>query len=108
MLFSATQTKKVEDLTRLSIQGKPVFVGAHDLAPVATVGGLEQGYVVCPSDKRFLLLFTFLRRNRNKKVRCSVFHLIVGGRLAPHSRLLHLSSMDPTHAFTRIRRTRCR
>lgn len=69
MLFSATQTKKVEDLTRLSIQGKPIFVGAHDLAPVATVGGLEQGYVVCPSDKRFLLLFTFLRRNRNKKVR---------------------------------------
>ena len=33
-----------------------------------TVGGLEQGYVVCPSDKRFLLLFTFLKRNRNKKV----------------------------------------
>jgi len=27
-----------------------------------------QGYVVCPSEKRFLLLFTFLRKNRNKKV----------------------------------------
>ena len=25
-------------------------------------------YVVCPSDKRFLLLFTFLKKNRNKKV----------------------------------------
>lgn len=68
MLFSATQTKKVEDLTRLSIQGRPIFVGAHDESTVATVGGLEQGYVVCPSDKRFLLLFTFLKRNRNKKV----------------------------------------
>ena len=35
---------------------------------MATVAGLEQGYVVCPSDKRFLLLFTFLKKNRNKKV----------------------------------------
>lgn len=32
------------------------------------MGGLEQGYVVCPSDKRFLLLFTFLKRNKNKKI----------------------------------------
>jgi ATP-dependent RNA helicase DDX18/HAS1 len=68
MLFSATQTKKVEDLTRLSIQGRPVFVGAHEESLVATVGGLEQGYVVCPSDKRFLLLFTFLKRNKHKKI----------------------------------------
>ena len=30
--------------------------------------GLEQGYVVCPSEKRFLLLFTFLKKNRKKKV----------------------------------------
>lgn len=27
-----------------------------------------QGYVVCPSDKRFLLLFTFLKKNRKKKI----------------------------------------
>jgi len=26
------------------------------------------GYVVCPSEKRFLLLFTFLKKNRKKKV----------------------------------------
>ena len=30
--------------------------------------GLEQGYVICPSDKRLLLLFTFLKKNRKKKV----------------------------------------
>jgi ATP-dependent RNA helicase DDX18/HAS1 len=45
-----------------------VFVGAHEESLVATVGGLEQGYVVCPSDKRFLLLFTFLKRNKHKKI----------------------------------------
>jgi hypothetical protein len=45
-----------------------VCVGAHEDSADATVGGLEQGYVVCPSDKRFLLLFTFLKRNKNKKI----------------------------------------
>lgn len=27
-----------------------------------------QGYVVCPSEKRFMLLFTFLKKNRKKKL----------------------------------------
>merc|ERR1712137_930154 len=60
--------KKVEDLVNLSLSSKPVYVGVHDDSTVATVQGLEQGYVVCPSDTRFLLLFTFLKRNKKKKV----------------------------------------
>lgn len=68
MLFSATQTKKVEDLARLSIRDKPVYVGVQDDEAEATVDRLEQGYVVTPSEKRFLLLFTFLKRNLKKKV----------------------------------------
>ncbi|KDO26135.1 hypothetical protein SPRG_08496 [Saprolegnia parasitica CBS 223.65] len=69
MLFSATQTKKVEDLIKVSIQGTPVYVGVDDVESAeATVQTLEQGYVVTPSDKRFLLLFTFLKKNLNKKV----------------------------------------
>lgn len=65
-LFSATQTNKVADLARLSLR-KPVFVEAKDNT-TATVSGLTQGYVVCPAQSRFLLLFTFLKRNRDKKV----------------------------------------
>ena len=68
MLFSATQTKKVEDLARLSINSKPIFVGIDANDEEATVSTLEQGYVVCPSDERFLLLFTFLKRNLKKKI----------------------------------------
>ena len=68
MLFSATQTKKVEDLARVSFKGKPVFVGVRQDDAVSTVARLEQGYVVCPSQQRFLLLFTFLKRNLKKKV----------------------------------------
>lgn len=68
MLFSATQTKKTEDLARISLKRMPLYVGVDDEKEHATVEGLEQGYVVCPSEKRFLLLFTFLKRNKNKKV----------------------------------------
>ncbi|XP_011307727.1 probable ATP-dependent RNA helicase pitchoune [Fopius arisanus] len=68
MLFSATQTKKVETLTTLAVKKEPIYVGVDDEKEKATVEGLEQGYVVCPSEKRFLLLFTFLKKNRNKKV----------------------------------------
>mmetsp|Transcript_13716 Transcript_13716/g.37042 ORF Transcript_13716/g.37042 Transcript_13716/m.37042 type:complete len:694 (+) Transcript_13716:90-2171(+) len=66
-LFSATQTRKVADLARLSLT-KPVFVEVKSRDNVATVSGLTQGYVVCPAANRFLLLFTFLKRNRDKKV----------------------------------------
>ena len=43
-------------------------MGVDDEDAHATVSTLEQGYVVCASEKRFLLLFTFLKRNAGKKV----------------------------------------
>lgn len=68
MLFSATQSKKTEALTSLALKKEPVYVGVDDTKSEATVDGLEQGYVVCPSEKRLLVLFTFLKKNRKKKV----------------------------------------
>jgi len=70
MLFSATTTKKTEDLVKVALKKEPIYIGIEvkNTAASATVAGLEQGYVVCPSDKRFMLLFTFLKKNRNKKV----------------------------------------
>jgi ATP-dependent RNA helicase DDX18/HAS1 len=68
MLFSATQTKKVEDLARVSIKtDKAVYVEIASETRLATAAGLTQGYVTCASDKRFLLLFTFLKKNVKKK-----------------------------------------
>jgi ATP-dependent RNA helicase DDX18/HAS1 len=69
-LFSATQTRRVADLARLSL-AKPVFLEAKSQDNVSTVSGLTQGYVVCPAANRFMLLFTFLKRNKDKK--CMVF-----------------------------------
>jgi len=69
MLFSATSTKKTEDLVAVALKKEPIYIGIEEKTKdLATVAGLEQGYVVCPSEKRFLLLFTFLKKNRNKKV----------------------------------------
>jgi ATP-dependent RNA helicase DDX18/HAS1 len=72
ILFSATQTRKVEDLARLSMKPNPVYTGVHDDSRVATVEGLQQGYVLCPAEKRFMLLYSFLKKNKNKKIMVSV------------------------------------
>ncbi|ODV78725.1 DEAD-domain-containing protein [Suhomyces tanzawaensis NRRL Y-17324] len=68
MLFSATQTTKVEDLARISLRPGPLYINVVPETEISTADGLEQGYVVCESDKRFLLLFSFLKRNVKKKI----------------------------------------
>ena len=68
MLFSATQTTKVTDLARISLRPGPLFINVVPDAAASTVSTLEQGYVVCESDRRFLLLFTFLKKNKGKKI----------------------------------------
>lgn len=68
MLFSATQTTKVEDLARISLRPGPLYINVDHQKEHSTVEGLEQGYVVCDSDKQFLLLFSFLKRNLKKKI----------------------------------------
>ncbi|XP_020096243.1 DEAD-box ATP-dependent RNA helicase 27 [Ananas comosus] len=73
VLFSATQTKQVEDFARLSFKNregkdKPVSIGVDDGRSKVTVEGLQQGYCVIPSNKRFLVLHAFLKRNLSKKI----------------------------------------
>ena len=69
MLFSATQTADIRSLAKLSFQSTPIYIGVDDAQTHKTNERLEQGYVVVPAEKRFLLLFTFLKKNRKKKVR---------------------------------------
>ena len=68
MLFSATQTTKVEDLARISLRPGPLYINVVPETAASTADGLEQGYVVCDSDKRFLLLFSFLKKYSKKKI----------------------------------------
>jgi len=42
MLFSATITKKVEDLSKLALAKEPLYIGVDDKKQEATNEGLQQ------------------------------------------------------------------
>lgn len=65
MLFSATLSPKVEDIITLSMKNYQ-FIGIK--SKEATVSTLEQGYVVVEPDKKFRFLYSFIRKNLNKKI----------------------------------------
>lgn len=66
-LFSATMTKKVDDLCKLSLKSPVLIEVAKDSAS-STNQSLEQGYVIVDAARKFQLLYTFLRMNQKKKV----------------------------------------
>uniref|UniRef100_A0A0E0E2K5 ATP-dependent RNA helicase n=1 Tax=Oryza meridionalis TaxID=40149 RepID=A0A0E0E2K5_9ORYZ len=79
VLFSATQTEKVEDFAKLTFGSKEerqrtlVYVGVDDHESKATVEGLKQGYCVIPSERRFLVLYAFLKKALSEKKKVMVF-----------------------------------
>ncbi|KAL2177814.1 P-loop containing nucleoside triphosphate hydrolase protein [Thermothelomyces heterothallicus CBS 202.75] len=67
LLFSATQSKRVSDLARLSLKD-PEYVSAHEAAPTATPTTLQQSYVVTPLAEKLDTLWGFLRSNLKSKI----------------------------------------
>lgn len=55
-MFSATQTRNVEDLARVSLKKSPLYVGVDDHRETSTVDGLEQVTV----DSKELLEFQII------------------------------------------------
>ncbi|XP_068123013.1 probable ATP-dependent RNA helicase DDX10 [Hyperolius riggenbachi] len=66
LLFSATQTKSVKDLARLSLKD-PEYVWVHEKAKFSTPASLEQNYIVCDLPQKINLLFSFVRNHLKKK-----------------------------------------
>lgn len=66
LLFSATQTKKVSDLARLSLQD-PEYVAVHEAASSATPSKLQQHYIVTPLAQKLDTLWSFIRSNLKSK-----------------------------------------
>ncbi|KAL1812496.1 hypothetical protein ACET3Z_022561 [Daucus carota] len=89
-LFSATQTEKVADLAHLSLKDC-VYIGVDDERKSVTNEGLEQGYCVVPCAKRFIVLYSFLKRHQSKKV--MVFFSSVNS-VKFHSELLKYIDVD--------------
>ncbi|CAL8395315.1 unnamed protein product [Boreogadus saida] len=67
LLFSATQTKSVKDLARLSLKD-PEYVWVHEKAMFSTPATLEQSFVVCELHQKVNMLFSFIRSHLQKKV----------------------------------------
>ncbi|KAJ9150730.1 RNA helicase [Pleurostoma richardsiae] len=67
LLFSATQSKKVSDLARLSLKD-PEYVAVHEAAASATPSNLQQHYIITPLPEKIDTLFGFIRANVNSKM----------------------------------------
>ncbi|XP_034386202.1 probable ATP-dependent RNA helicase DDX10, partial [Cyclopterus lumpus] len=67
LLFSATQTKSVKDLARLSLKD-PEYVWVHEKAKFSTPATLEQSYVVCDLHQKVNMLYSFIKSHLRKKV----------------------------------------
>ncbi|KAJ3353906.1 ATP-dependent RNA helicase dbp4 [Allomyces javanicus] len=66
LLFSATQTKSVRDLARLSLS-QAEYVAVHDAATSSTPTQLTQAYVVTPLPDKLDLLWSFIRAHLGQK-----------------------------------------
>jgi ATP-dependent RNA helicase DDX10/DBP4 len=66
-LFSATQTKSVKDLVRLSLSD-PKYVSVHELSQYSTPDSLKQSYIVCELNQKLNLLWSFIKAHLRQKI----------------------------------------
>lgn len=67
LLFSATQTKSVQDLARLSLKD-PEYLGVHEESDTATPNRLQQTAMIVPLDKKFDMLWSFIKTHLNSRI----------------------------------------
>ena len=67
LMFSATQSKKVSDLARLSLKD-PEYVSVHESASHATPTNLQQHYIVTPLHEKLDTLYGFIKANLKSKI----------------------------------------
>ncbi|KAJ1834798.1 ATP-dependent RNA helicase dbp4 [Coemansia sp. RSA 2711] len=67
LLFSATQTKSVKDLARLSLE-RPEYVGVHEAHKYSTPQKLSQHYMVVELPQKLDMLFSFVKTHLSSKI----------------------------------------
>lgn len=67
LLFSATQTKRVSDLSRLALK-EPEYISVHEDASSATPKTLQQNYVLTPLLQKLDTLWSFLQSSKKSKI----------------------------------------
>lgn len=66
-LFSATQTKSVQDLARLSLKD-PEYLSVHEESATATPNRLEQTAMIVPLEQKLDMLWSFIRAHLNSRI----------------------------------------
>jgi len=96
LLFSATQTKSVDDLAVLSLKS-PQIVAVHDKNEASTPVRLTQSYTILAAESKFDFLLSFLRNHTKAKMICFLtsckqvrFMFEMFRRLQPGIPLMHL------------------
>ena len=56
------------NLKNLRLKGNLVKLDADESSTFTTRANFAQGYICCPSDLRFLLLYTFIKKKTSQKV----------------------------------------
>jgi ATP-dependent RNA helicase DDX10/DBP4 len=67
LLFSATQTRSVRDLARLSLV-EPEYVAVHENSKCSTPHRLTQSYILCHLPDKLSVLFSFIRSHVTSKM----------------------------------------
>lgn len=66
-LFSATQTKSVQDLARLSLKD-PEYLSVHEESVTATPNRLQQTAIIVPLEQKLDMLWSFIKAHLNSKI----------------------------------------
>eukprot|EP00210_Caulerpa_lentillifera_P000194 g189.t1 len=66
LLFSATQTKSVKDLVRLSLSD-PEYLAVHAESSSSTPGKLKQYFITCQLHEKLTVLWSFLKSHSHAK-----------------------------------------
>ncbi|KAF2971129.1 hypothetical protein GQX73_g2446 [Xylaria multiplex] len=67
LLFSATQSRKVSDLSRLSLKD-PEYIAVHESSAASTPESLQQHYLVTPLASKLNTLYGFIKSNLKSKI----------------------------------------
>ncbi|XP_030453497.1 DEAD-box ATP-dependent RNA helicase 32 [Syzygium oleosum] len=67
MLYSATQTKSVQDLARLSLKD-PEYVSVHEESVTATPNRLQQTAMAVPLEQKLDLLWSFIKTHLKSRI----------------------------------------
>jgi ATP-dependent RNA helicase DDX18/HAS1 len=68
ILFSATQTKNVENLSGISFRKKPIYISIDNLFEVNSIPEIDQSFLLCKPEDRFVILMSFLKKKKENKI----------------------------------------